>query len=139
MRPSGRAGTVRAVSPDRALPGSIADEFALKASITGNMAEGVLVLRASDGTVVAANPTAELEQFAGALAHDLTDPLRVASGYAELLSERYAENLDQTARGFLEQISTATSRMQRMLDAMRRYARLGGGGLESEPVECRKL
>jgi chemotaxis family two-component system sensor kinase Cph1 len=82
---------------------------------------------------------AELEQFASVLAHDLADPLRVASGYAELLSQRYSDTLDATARGFVEQISAATGRMQRMLDTMGRFARVGGGRLELAPVDSRGL
>ncbi|MCW2990273.1 MAG: domain S-box protein, partial [Solirubrobacterales bacterium] len=73
----------------------------------------------------------ELDRFASVAAHDLSDPLRTVTGFAELLER---EELSPTAREYLGFISSTTNRMQRLLDSLLAYARAGEDAQPPEPV-----
>ena len=76
----------------------------------------------------------ELEQFASSAAHDLQEPLRTISGFADLLLRRHAGELDQEGQEFLEHITLATGRMQRLIGGLLAFARSGGATGHDEPV-----
>lgn len=67
----------------------------------------------------------ELEQFASIASHDLTEPLRMVASFTRLLSERYAEALDEEGREFLSYALEGAERLQRMLADLLTYSRLG--------------
>jgi PAS domain S-box-containing protein len=80
---------------------------------------------------------ADLEQFAYAVSHDLAEPLRTISGFADVLNTRHAQSLPPEAREFLAYVSDGAGRMQELLRALLRYARLGEGTIERVPVDLR--
>jgi PAS domain S-box-containing protein len=65
----------------------------------------------------------ELDRFASVAAHDLQEPLRTISGFAELLRDRYADALDDTGRNYLGHVGGAAVRMSRLVDDLLGYAR----------------
>lgn len=65
----------------------------------------------------------ELERFASVAAHDLQEPLRTISGFAELLKDRYAADLDDTGRNYLGHVAAAAVRMSQLVDDLLGYAR----------------
>jgi PAS domain S-box-containing protein len=65
-----------------------------------------------------------LEQFAYAASHDLQEPLRTMSAYAELLMTTYGGKLDADADKFLSFILSAAARMGAMVQDLLAYARL---------------
>ncbi|HET6506470.1 MAG TPA: PAS domain S-box protein [Baekduia sp.] len=65
----------------------------------------------------------ELDRFASVAAHDLQEPLRTISGFAELLRDRYADALDDAGRSYLGHVSSAAVRMSRLVDDLLGYAR----------------
>lgn len=67
---------------------------------------------------------AELAQFAYITSHDLSEPLRTISGFADLLQHRYADQLDAGAREMLDFISSGVTRMQQLIDDLLVYSRL---------------
>ena len=73
-----------------------------------------------------------LDQFVGAVSHDLRNPLSVASGYLELAKERGA------AEDF-ETIEQAHNRMGRIINDLLTMARTETTGVESEPVVLAEL
>jgi signal transduction histidine kinase len=64
----------------------------------------------------------------------MTEPLRTASGFLELLGSRYGESLDEHGRLFLEHAGTELARMRGMIDDILEYARAGSARDASEPV-----
>ncbi len=77
----------------------------------------------------------ELQRFASVASHDLAEPLRTVSGFAGLVAERYESRLDATGEMFLRYIVEGTASMQRLLDGMTTWARVGRDGTEREPVD----
>lgn len=77
----------------------------------------------------------ELEQFAHVVAHDLSEPLRTISGFAELLERRAAQTLGPDEAQFLSAIVTGARRGQQILDSVLHLARVGSAELERQPVD----
>jgi PAS domain S-box-containing protein len=66
---------------------------------------------------------AALEQFAYVASHDLQEPLRTMSTFAELLAREYHGKLDDGADRYLSFIRTAAQRMSNMVQDLLDYAR----------------
>ncbi|WP_135306402.1 ATP-binding protein [Haloarcula amylovorans] len=79
---------------------------------------------------------AELEQFASVVAHDLKEPLRTISSYLQLLERRYAADLDEDGREFIEFAIDGADRMQQMIADILEFARIGCSESTTEPVDC---
>ncbi|WP_408957476.1 sensor histidine kinase [Natrinema sp. 74] len=76
-----------------------------------------------------------LEQFAHAASHDLQEPLRMVSSYLQLLENRYADDLTEDGREFLEFAVDGADRMRSMIDGLLAYSRVDTRGAPLEPVE----
>ena len=66
----------------------------------------------------------DLAQFAYAASHDLAEPLRSISGFADLLRLRYRGRLDADADDFIDFIIAGTARMQHLIDDLLDYSRV---------------
>jgi|SRR5579871_2606936 len=77
---------------------------------------------------------AELEAFSYSVSHDLRAPLRAIAGFAGALSEDYGPKLDDTARDFLNEIISATRRMNSQVQDLLDYGRVGRINMPVEPV-----
>ncbi|HMB49638.1 MAG TPA: PAS domain S-box protein, partial [Natronoarchaeum rubrum] len=76
-----------------------------------------------------------LEQFAYAASHDLQEPLRMVSSYLSLVERRYADELDEDGREFIEFAVDGAERMREMIDALLEYSRVETRGDPFEQVD----
>jgi len=80
----------------------------------------------------------ELEQFAHIASHDLQEPLRVVTIYAELLNENYQAALPPDAIALAEGMAQESKRMSRLLQDLLAYSKAGAAQESEEPVSCEK-
>lgn len=67
---------------------------------------------------------ANLEEFAYIASHDLKEPLRKISAFADRLLERHKDNLNDEGKIFLDKIVTSSMRMQAMITDLLTISRI---------------
>ena len=77
----------------------------------------------------------DLSEFAYIVSHDLAAPLRVISGYVQLLSRRYGDALDERAERWIDWTVDGVERMEELLAGLLTYSRLDSDGVEHRPVD----
>ncbi|MCW2715083.1 MAG: putative histidine kinase, classic [Frankiales bacterium] len=65
----------------------------------------------------------DLEQFAYVASHDLSEPLRVITGYIQLIEKRYGELFDARGSRYLEHVLDGSDRMRTLIDDLLEYSR----------------
>ena len=65
----------------------------------------------------------DLQQFAYIASHDLSEPLRVMTGYVQLLERRYADALDERGTRWVRYVVEGSERMRRLIDDLLEYSR----------------
>jgi light-regulated signal transduction histidine kinase (bacteriophytochrome) len=81
----------------------------------------------------------ELQRFATVASHDLREPLRVVSGFADLLSRRHSEQLGPDGQRFVEAITDGVKRMDEMISDLLAYARAGRADQPLEAVDANEV
>ena len=77
----------------------------------------------------------DLEQFASIASHDLQEPLRMVSGFTQLLRDRYKDKLDEDANDFINYAVDGATRMKDLIDDLLIFSRIGSSGKPFKLIE----
>lgn len=66
----------------------------------------------------------QLENFAYIASHDLREPLRTMGTFAQLLEKKYADQLDSTARSYIEFVVQGAKNLNNLIEDLLTYSRI---------------
>ncbi len=128
------------VSADRLAVGDASQLFCVVQDITPQLERDAALRREYDALSQRLAATREdLQQFTRAVAHDLKAPLRSVQGLAGLLRDRLRAGHVEEAIDYSERIDRAAQRMDVMIDALSRLARIGQQALTRRAVDMQRL
>ena len=81
----------------------------------------------------------DLERFAYVVSHDLQEPLRQIVGFADLLTRRYAQLVDDEGRDFLGFIIEGGKRMQDLIRDLLAFSQVGRGKTARKPTRMNEV
>jgi PAS domain S-box-containing protein len=95
--------------------------------------------RVTERTSQLENANKELESFSYSVSHDLRAPLRGIDGFSLALFEDYHNNLDDTAKYYIERIRVATKKMDVLIDSLLKLSRVSRFEMKVETVNLSLL
>jgi len=81
----------------------------------------------------------ELERFAYICSHDMQEPVRMMNSYAQLLEYKYEALLDNEGGKYLGLITSNATRMQKMIQDILAFSRVGREKIKVEKVDCNEI
>lgn len=95
--------------------------------------------RVSERTAELEAANQNLEAFSYSVSHDLRAPLRHITGFATILGESSSVSLDAKGRHYVSAISESAQRMERMIDDLLSFSRVGRAELARSRVDLNHL
>lgn len=80
-----------------------------------------------------------LQQFATVAAHDLQEPLRSVSGFADMLAQFQKDNLDEKSQRCISKIKDGVVRMQTLINALLNFSRIQTKPQSLGQIDCNKI
>ncbi|MCI5060176.1 MAG: ATP-binding protein [Alphaproteobacteria bacterium] len=81
----------------------------------------------------------ELERFAYVCSHDLQEPARMMSSFAEILHNDYRDHLDEKSQKYLDIIHKSAGHMQKMIYDILTFSRVGHESVQFEEVDSHEI
>lgn len=95
--------------------------------------------RVRDRTAELSRANEVLEFLYDSVSHDLRAPIRIIYGYGELLLDGYGEQLDATARQYLDAMLSGGEQMEATLDRMLDFSQVRLMELTLQPVDLSRM
>ena len=95
--------------------------------------------RVADRTAKLQIANKDLESFTYSVSHDLRAPLRAINGFTEIIASRHHSKLNNEGRHYFDNIIKASQQMEKLIDDLLSYARLGQTSLRREPVALQEI
>lgn len=81
----------------------------------------------------------ELERFAYICSHDMQEPVRMMNSYAGLLEDQNTGSMDEKSEKYLRFIISNAKRMQKMIQDILTFSRVGREEIKMERVDCNEI
>jgi PAS domain S-box-containing protein len=81
----------------------------------------------------------EMESFSYSISHDLRAPLRAIAGYARIIEEDYAAQIDGEGKRLLDRIAGGAVRMGELIDDLLDFSRIGRAELKKTAIDMNSL
>jgi PAS domain S-box-containing protein len=95
--------------------------------------------RVQERTAALEESNADMEAFTYSVSHDLREPVRVLQGFAQILLEDYADQLDSVGQDFTRRILTSAQRMEALLRDLLSYSHLSRTELVLQRINLNSL
>jgi PAS domain S-box-containing protein len=81
----------------------------------------------------------DLEQFAYVSSHDLQEPLRMVTGFMQLIDQKYHQQLDPVGQKYIHFAVDGARRMQQLIVDLLAYSRVGTQGQQTALVDTAQV
>ncbi len=95
--------------------------------------------RVADRTAQLQLANQELESFSYSVSHDLRAPLRAITGFSEMLFKEHSRHLPSEGQHLLERVRSSAKRMERLMEDLLHFSRLGRQPLAKRAVRLSVL
>lgn len=85
------------------------------------------------------NSHQELDNFVYVVSHDLKEPLRGLKTFSQFLLEDYEDKLEEDGQDKLRSMSAMATRLEKMLEALLHYSRIGRNEITIEEIDLNEL
>ncbi len=83
--------------------------------------------------------TKEMNQFTYIVSHDLQAPLRMVTGFLELLEKKYGDKLDESAKQYIDFAVRGAAKMKKLIFDLLEYSRLSTVVKEYAEVDLNEI